>query len=419
MSIAGASQVDESTVADKIATAPTEKFLGLFRGVVYDYSVYDPSLVQRDLARIERFYRGQGLLEAHARVARVSDISPGHVRVDFVVEEGRPTLNRNIKTDGIDGLPAAIVTAVQGAAQAALPQGTRFDENAYKAAQVAVLRALTDRGYAYATLTFEATIDLGAHVVDYEFTVVPGPAAKFGKVTFVGLDPDGAGPKPQEISEGPLRRSINIDPGDVYSTEAIAEATQALLELEAFTSVNVEPQLTQPPPPNPVVDVIVRTEPTKLREVRFGGGGEFDQLKTDLHLLSSWEDHNFLGGLVKLGDKEALFLQANVSPEAEKHDGCGALQDDSTDDIWLDAKTLNVMRIESRNPPATRVRGADLTLTVDYAPVVFDGEEYWLPSHLASRLDFNSSTQNLRYEAFYTDYHKFGADSVIHIDPVQ
>ncbi len=145
---------------------------------------------------------------------------------------------------------------------------------------------------------------------------------------------------------------------------------------------------------------------------------------SDLHLLFNSEfailclDRR-LGGLVKLGDKEALFLQANVSPEAEKHDGCGALQDDSTDDIWLDAKTLNVMRIESRNPPATRVRGADLTLTVDYAPVVFDGEEYWLPSHLASRLDFNSSTQNLRYEAFYNDYHKFGADSVIHIDPVQ
>src|SRR5580704_12911809 len=104
VNIEGARGVDEATVADKIATTPTEKFIGLFRGVVYDYEVYDPSVVQRDLARIERFYRGKGFLEAHARAARVADISPGHVRVDIVVEEGPPTLNRGLHLDGLSGL---------------------------------------------------------------------------------------------------------------------------------------------------------------------------------------------------------------------------------------------------------------------------------------------------------------------------
>jgi hypothetical protein len=126
-----------------------------------------------------------------------------------------------------------------------------------------------------------------------------------------------------------------------------------------------------------------------------------------------------MGGSVKLGDKYALLMLNNALPQGLKEGGCGAVRENSTDHIWLDAKTLNVMRIESRNPPATPVPGADLMLTVDYAPVVFDGEEYWLPSHFTSRLDSRESTQYLRYEAFFTDYHKFGVDSVIHIDPIQ
>jgi hypothetical protein len=145
---------------------------------------------------------------------------------------------------------------------------------------------------------------------------------------------------------------------------------------------------------------------------------------SDLHLLFN-SDYGLdclewrMGGPVKLGDKDALLVLNNASPQGLKEGGCGAVRENSTDHIWLDAKTLNVMRIESRNPPATPVPGADLMLTVDYAPVVFDGEEYWLPSHITSRLDSRESTQYLRYEAFFTDYHKFGVDSVIHIDPIQ
>ena len=31
--------------------------------------------------------------------------------------------------------------------------------------------------------------------------------------------------------------------------------------------------------------------------MRLGFGAEFDEIKTDLHLVTGWEDHNFLGGL--------------------------------------------------------------------------------------------------------------------------
>jgi outer membrane protein assembly factor BamA len=295
--IRSASNIPEADVADKISTAATPKFLGLFRGVAYDYEVYDETVLQRDLARIERYFIGHGYLDAHARAAEVLRISKNHVRVEILVDAGPPTKNRSVRVDGLDGLPQPIADAVRAAALDALPAGTRFDEDAYNAANVAVGRAMTNRGYAYAKVTPNVDLDIAAHLADYTFSAAPGPASTFGAITIVGLDPDGAGPRPQEIEEKPLRRAIDIKPGTPYSTAEIDSATQALLDLGVFSSVHIVPALPDPPPPSPVVSLTVQVEPTRLREVRLGFGAEFDEIKTDLHLVTGWEDHNFLGGL--------------------------------------------------------------------------------------------------------------------------
>ena len=61
-------QVDDDDVTAKLATQATSKFLYLFRGILYDYELYDPSVVQHDLARVERVYRSRGFYDAQARV---------------------------------------------------------------------------------------------------------------------------------------------------------------------------------------------------------------------------------------------------------------------------------------------------------------------------------------------------------------
>src|SRR5262249_11496727 len=71
VSIEGAREVNEGDVEDKIATAASPKFLGLFRGTVYDYEIFDRLKLQRDLARVERYYRARGYYGAHARAGRV------------------------------------------------------------------------------------------------------------------------------------------------------------------------------------------------------------------------------------------------------------------------------------------------------------------------------------------------------------
>jgi outer membrane translocation and assembly module TamA len=292
--VQGAKDIGEGDVEDAMATAASPKFLGLFRGIAYDYEIYDPSVLQRDLARIEHYYHSRGFFEAHARAARILRKSEDHVVVDVVVEEGPPSLNREVRVQGLESLPGPVADAARAAATTTLPGGARFDEDKFKDARTAIERALTDRGYAHAKVTSEAEVDVGTHTVDYVFAATPGRPAKFGPVTIQGLDPDGPGPRPQEIGEEPIRRAIDIRPGEPYSTKAIDAATQALLDLGVFSGVKIEPQLEQG---GEEVPLVVSVEPTRLREIRLGGGAEFDELKTDVHALVGWEDHNFLGGM--------------------------------------------------------------------------------------------------------------------------
>ena len=290
-------QLKASDIEDSLATQASTKFLFLFQGIAYDYALYDEAVLQRDMARVERFYRAKGFLDAHARVGRVEQVSDSHVRVQIVVDEGPATINRDVRVVGTEGLPKDVASAALSAATTALGRGKRFDEKAFKDSEDAVRKALTDRGYAWAKVEAQAELDIGTHTADYGFSAQPGPPAVFGPVTIIGLDPDGAGPRKQEIPEAPLRRAIDIKQGAPYSTAEIDAATQALLDLEVFTSVQIVPSLPDPPPPDHIVPLTVKTEPTRLRQITLGGGVEIDEIKTDLHLVTGWEDHNFLGGL--------------------------------------------------------------------------------------------------------------------------
>lgn len=288
VTVRGADKVDDGDVKDKIATSPSPKFLGLFRGVLYEYSVFDRFILQRDLARVEAFYRSKGYWDAHARAGRVHSIDDKHVRVEIVVEEGEPVLVRNVRIEGLDRLPRDVADGVRRAANDGLPANAPFEEEAFEKTKGNVARALMDRGYAYAKVKSEAAVDIVAHRADVVFTTTPGETCTFGKITIEGLG---------KLPPAPVLRAVDIDEGDAFSQSALDAAQQAVLDLGVFASVEMVPDLPDPPRADRVVPVTVKVEPTRLRTIKLGGGVEFDALQTNLHLIAGWESRNFLGGM--------------------------------------------------------------------------------------------------------------------------
>lgn len=288
VTIRGAKKIDADDVADKIATTESPKFLGLFRGLIYEHSVFDRNVLQRDLARVEAFYRTKGYYDAHARAGRIHVIDDQHVRVEIVIEEGEPVIIRSVRVQGLDNVPKDIADIVKRAAKRALPEGRPFDQEAFDGAAGAARRALTDRGYAYAKVEHDAAVDIVARKVDVVFQAVPGDPCVFGPVTIEGLG---------NLPEEPVRRALDIESGQPYSEATVEAAMQAVLDLGVFAFVDVAPDLPDPPRADRVVPIRVKVEPTRLRRVRVGGGIELDALKTDVHGLFGWEHRNFLGGL--------------------------------------------------------------------------------------------------------------------------
>ncbi len=296
VTIRGAKKLDATEVGDKIVTAPSQKFLGVFQGVVYDYEVFTQATLQRDLARIERHYHARGYYSAVARAARVIPEGSQHVKVEIIIEEGEPTLTGELALNGIDALPPAVRARAQLAAAKSLPIGQPFDEDNFARCVAGVKTALTDSGYAFAVVTDDAFVDIVNKRANVSMDIIPGDPAVTGPVKIVGLDPGGdQNVTKQELPEAPLRRVMDLPEGKPYSTSRMEEAKSALLDLGVFAAVTIEPDLSHPE--TQTVPLTVKVEPTKLRQLKLGGGIEFDGLKTGVHLLGGWEHHNFLGGL--------------------------------------------------------------------------------------------------------------------------
>jgi outer membrane translocation and assembly module TamA len=326
VTVRGSDKVDDDDIRDKIATTETTKFLMLFRGILFDYSLFDRFVLQRDLARVEAFYRSKGYYDAHARAGRIFQLDKNHVRVEVVVEEGPPVVVHTMHLDGLEGLPQAVVDAAKKAGTDGLPLEKAFVEDDFKKTEGNVRRALSDRGYAYAKVKSDAAVDIVTHRVDVVMTVTPGPKCVFGEVRIEGLGP---------LPDKQIRRTIDITPGKEYSEKELDDAQQALLDLGVFASVELKADIpgTPDPPPNrpqrsdseqigdknaqgeqgkgtgspgqggppppgpPIVPVLVKLEASRLHTIRAGGGIEFDALKTDVHGLIGWESKNFFGGL--------------------------------------------------------------------------------------------------------------------------
>ena len=297
--LSGNDVIDSDDLREKLATTSSPKFLGLFRGIVYDYSVFDRFVLERDLQRIERYYRAVGYYHARARAGRVSFVERNQVRVDIRIEEGEPMLVGRVDVHGLDGLPEDRVKRITrrirrqicGKAGCGARAGARaFEEERFVKAGEFLKHEVGDEGYAYATVQRAADVDLPKNRVAVGYFVELGRKARYGKVSIVGLG---------KVPEEPVRRALNLTEGQPYSRSELDLAERALLDLNVFSSVVITPTIdrTEAGVENPTIPLKVTVETAKLKAVHLGGGAQTDSLQTDLHLVAGWEHRNFLGGL--------------------------------------------------------------------------------------------------------------------------
>lgn len=281
--VAGADEAEPGAMRDKLATSDSPLLFGVFPRVL-EYSTYDPSVLARDLARIERWCRARGYYEAKVVAARVVHLDVHHVRVEIEVTLGEPVLVRRVDSSGLALLPPDVARRAVHAVR--LDQGEIFDEDRFEADKQGLSRVLLNHGYAFSKVTGKASVDTAARAADVAYTVELGPPARFGAIRIEGLG---------DIPLVPVRATLDLHEGEPYSASEIEDAKTALLNLGVFTSVQITEDRSHPE--SGTVPLLVTVRESKLRGVRVGAGARFDVLRLGAQLMGGWEDRNFLGGL--------------------------------------------------------------------------------------------------------------------------
>ncbi len=304
------------------------------------WPLFDENVFERDLERIERWYRARGYYDA--RVVD-SDVRPESARqvdqsvddcgdgegnceahVSFTIEEGEPVRVARISIRGIDELPPGMREALRATLQ--LHRDAAFDEALFEATKQRMLRVLADASYGQARVTGDVKVNARRHEVFVVFVVDAGLPNVINRICVTGH-----GELPPELMLG----VTYLDAGDEFRLDALEEAQRALYALGSFSAVEVAPltraeeqaeasipedahctaALDHVPEGRHPVDVLIRVSPGRRYRLGFGGGFQAGQAVTvgttgittgqqnaaqwDLHLSFTAEDRNFLDRLVR------------------------------------------------------------------------------------------------------------------------
>lgn len=296
-----------------------------------DWPVYDRNVFERDLQRIERWYRARGYYDAAVTstdfqppiaalndrtvdsdgqdvCTREDDDEGCRLELAITVEEGEPVLVESLSLTGHEELRPSVREALVDAWQ--LEVGERFDEALYDRSKRRMLRVLHDETFGCAVVRgrgvegrdLGAEIDTESRLARVAVHVEPGPRSEIGTIRVSGNE---------DLSEEVIRSVAALEPGMPFTEALLDEAQHFVYSLGAFSTVDV---IGTPQRIDGVcigtVDVEIRVTPGRRFRYGLGGGvlaGTYttgseaqDVRQWDVHLLGFVEHRNFLGGLRRL-----------------------------------------------------------------------------------------------------------------------
>jgi hypothetical protein len=326
--------------------------LRLWRWPWSEWPLYDPSVFERDLSRIERWYRARGyygarILDAHSTPEAAlygTRTATDRVQLHVRIEEGEPIRIQTVTIEGTNTLEGKLGLALLDALDR-MELESRFDEAEFDQTRAQVERMLRDEGYALAAVDGQVHIDPKARTAAIHFVVKSGPVMEIGDVCV-----EGHGKLPAKL----ILQASDLRPGRPFSESDIEDARTRVYQLRVLSEVeivtgSIDPKtgtaqfddqregefvawqngkradaeaeeservcrLAKGKGRRPRVPVEIRVKPGKLYRVGVGAGiqiGVEDGQRAinaaqqwDAHVFGYAEVRNFLGGLRRLRIEE-------------------------------------------------------------------------------------------------------------------
>lgn len=282
----------EGQLKEQIATQePTfwdrvKRWLPLLKPDTYPF---DPITLQKDVARLRLFYQRNGYLYPKIDYpASQLDTTNNKIRIIFSIDEGPPLIIQDVGFFAPDG--RYFVNQFDGELREAW---IRFrDRNAFRTGdrytdfrrieiQDQTLLWLKDRGFAFAEVSAEATVDSTYNVADIRFEIVPGPVAYVSEINILGNE---------SVSDRVVRRELPFEEGDRFSSSDLSEGQRELFGLNLFRLALAD---VPEQPKDSTVAVRLRLTEAPPRNVSAQTGYGFSDGMT---VQADWTHRNFFGG---------------------------------------------------------------------------------------------------------------------------
>lgn len=279
-----------------------------------EWPLYDETALQRDLDRVERWYRARGYYDALVVDYKVlKDEDDRELAVEITVRENEPIVVEQIEIRGLDDLSSE--TREDARDVVLLRVGQRFDEADYDASKEALIYFLGEASFAKARVDGRVSIDPKQKTAAVTFEIAKGPQCYFDRVIVEGN---------QHLEIAPIVEAAMIDSGSPYSESKLKEAREAIYDLGAFASVEISPRTD---PDTNRVDTIVRVVPAKKFRFAVGAGIQVGSdnpqesfSQWNLHLLLRAEHRNLFGGMrrLRIEDQPRIIFMENIASDGQE-----------------------------------------------------------------------------------------------------
>jgi translocation and assembly module TamA len=270
---------------------------------------FDELHFQRDLTRVETFYKTRGYFDIQLEDPLVQDVADKRLKVTVPVVEGTQYL-----VASVDVIPADLSDRVARVAKDITDLVEKpFNQQKYLDLKQEYQTALLNSGYCDSEVSGQVVVDRHAKVVRIRLIAQPGPLCFLGGVMMRGDVDIGT---PIILGHSRLRRGLLVTP------EMLRKSERSIYALGLFSLVRLEittgdespdavymeqgeekvlelPERDLPPDVGPhkrvhITLYLLRKPP---REFTVGGGGGFDRARQQARLRGGWSHRNFLGGL--------------------------------------------------------------------------------------------------------------------------
>jgi outer membrane protein assembly complex protein YaeT len=233
-----------------------------------------------DVLRLQLYYRDHGYYGS--RVTPGVTPEGGGVAVRFSIVPGDRVRLSDVEVHGTE----EIVPPAQLESRLPLQAGEPFGRIEFLASADSIRAELNRRGYAYAEVLRNYSIDTVTDVAQASYEAVPGPLVHVDSIRVVGND---------RLSRRTILKQMTVHQGSLLQLSDLATSQRNLYNLSIvnFASVALAPDTSQVDADSATATVAVRiVEAPKYRTDATVGYGSVDCLRAGVQLT----DRNFLGG---------------------------------------------------------------------------------------------------------------------------